>query len=147
MRGVAKEVNGEIIFIPDPVQPVLKVGIYWCVDNVIVGDAVPIDTAEPYGEALQYGGHYDYWLQMTPSSPSELKLKGHAYDYYPRGRLVVFPARKTVRLYVDGCMDNDDLNNALDFFGHDEFNIEIETDSHYRCSRCNRNFIDENIWN
>lgn len=146
MRGVARDVNVEIVFIPDPVQPVQKVGIYWCVDNVIVGDAVPVDAAEPYGEALQHGGHYEYWLRLKPSSPSELKLKEHAYDYYPRGRLVLFPERMTVRLYIDDCMDNDNLNDALDFFEHGQFNIEIEADSHYRCSRCNRNFMDENVW-
>lgn len=142
MRGICKDINGEIVFTPDPIQPTLKVGIYWCVDNVIVGDAVTVDEAEPYGEALQHGGHYDYWLRLRPSTSAEKKLKCHAYDYYPRGRLIFFPMRKAVRLYIDSCLDNDNLNEALDFFEHGDFDIEIEKDEHYCCAGCNQHFME-----
>lgn len=62
----------------------IKVGIYWSVDDVIVGDAVYLHEAESYV-----------------------------------------------------------INVALDFFEHQELQIEIETDHHYRCAECNRHYVDE----
>jgi hypothetical protein len=142
MRGIYKEVNWEVVLIPDSLQPVQNVGIFWCVDGKIVGDAVTIDEAEPYGDALQYGGHYEFWEMLKASNDAERKLKSHVYDYYPRGRMVFFPVRNTVRLYIDSCIDNDNLNDALSFFKHGEFQIEIENDQHYRCAGCNSNFME-----
>jgi hypothetical protein len=111
------------------------------VDNVIVGAAVPVEQAEPYGDALQHGGHYEFWEGLMPKNESERKLKSHAYDYYPRGRKVLFPKRQTAtRLYADRCMNRDNLKDALAFFGHQEYRVEIEKDEHYRCSKCNRFF-------
>jgi len=56
--------------------------------------------------------------------------------------MVSFPKRQTVRLYVDRCMDNDVINEALDFFEHQEYQIEIETDAHYRCAGCNPHYLE-----
>ena len=36
-----------------------KVGMFWCINDTVVGETVPLDEAEPYGDALQHGGHYD----------------------------------------------------------------------------------------
>lgn len=119
-----------------------KVGIYWNVDNVIVGDAVYLHEAEPYGDALQHGGHFEFWEKLKPTTEVERKLKSHAYDYYPRGRMVSFPKHQTVRLYIDRCMDNDILNEVLEFFEHQELKIEIETDLHYRCAECNPHYME-----
>ena len=127
--------------LPDGTGPHIKVGIYWSVDDVIVGDAVYLHEAEEYGDALQYSGHYDFWQNLKPSTDPEHKLKSHAYDYYPRGRLIFFPKRQIVRLYVDSCLDNDTINAALDFFAHQEYQIEIESDEHYQCARCNRHYV------
>ena len=126
----------------DDSGPHIKVGIYWSVDDVIVGDAVYLHEAESYGDALQHGGHHDFLEKLHPTTEAERKLKSHAYDYYPRGRMVCFPERQTVRLYVDRCMDNDVLNQALDFFEHQEYRIEIENDAHYRCAGCNRHYLE-----
>ena len=122
--------------------PNVKVGIYWSVDDVIIGDAVYLQEAEPYGDALQHGGHYEFWEKLQAGNDSERKFKSHAYDYYPRGRMVCFLKRETVRLYVDRCMDNDVLNAVLDFFEHRDYPIEIENDAHYRCAGCNRHFTE-----
>jgi hypothetical protein len=54
--------------------------------------------------------------------------------------MVFFPKRQTVRLYVDRCMDNDVLDEALNFFEHQELQIEIENDEHYQCAECNRHY-------
>ncbi|MHB8763297.1 MAG: hypothetical protein ACYDA8_02970 [Deferrisomatales bacterium] len=125
-----------------PRHPDGKVGIYWYVEGVVVGDAVPFLEAEPYGEALQHGGHYEFWLGLKPRNPAERTLKEREYDYYPRGRAVFFPERGALRLYVDPCLNRGATKDALDFFGHDEHPVEVEQDEHYRCARCNTAFLE-----
>lgn len=117
-----------------------KVGIYWSVDGVIIGEAVCLPDAEEYGDALQHGGHYEFWEKLKAGTEAERKFKAHAYDYYPRGRMVCFPKRQIARLYVDKCMDNAVRNAALVFFCQEESNVEIEPDDHYRCAGCNRHY-------
>ena len=119
-----------------------KVGIFWSVNGVIIGDAVEPEAAETYGEALQHGGHYEYWDNLVPTTGQERKFKSHAYDFYPRGRMVLFPERQTSRLYVDRCMDKDTIQAALHFFGHQVFRGEIEKDEHYQCAGCNRHYME-----
>lgn len=119
-----------------------KVGIFWAVDGVIVGEAVTLADAEEYGDALQHGGHYEFWENLKAATEAERAFKSHAYDYYPRGRMVCFPKRRTARLYMDRCMDKDVRNAALVFFAHQESAIEIEGDEHYRCAGCNRHYLE-----
>lgn len=95
------------------VPPQIRVGIYWFVMGVVIGDAVLLEEAEPYGEALQHGGHYDYWCRLRPRTKEERTLKSRPYDYWPRGRVVFFPLR-----------------------------IEIEEDEHYRCAGCNPGYLE-----
>ena len=137
-----KSNSPDISTLPDKAGPHFKVGIYWAVNGTIVGDAVYLDEAEEYGDALQYGGHYDFLEQLKPTNAVEKKLKSHAYDYYPRGRMLFFPKRKKARLYVDRCMDNGVLQAALTFFEIKEYQVEIETDAHYRCAGCNRHYME-----
>jgi hypothetical protein len=120
----------------------LNVGVFWLVDNTIVGDVVELDEALPYGEALQHGEHSEFWEKLKASNNAEYKFKSHAYDYYPRGRMVCFPNRQTVRLYIDPCMNGDAVNSALTFFSPLGYEVEIDTDEHYRCAGCNPHFME-----
>jgi len=120
----------------------VKVGIFWLVNNTIVGDVVELDEALPYGDALQYGGHYEFWEKLKAGNDAEHKFKSHAYDYYPRGRMVCFPKCQTVRLYVDHCMNDDAVNSALAFFSPQGYEVEIDTDDHYRCAGCNPHYME-----
>lgn len=43
-----------------------KVGIFFIVDGESLVDAVPLEAAEPYGDALQHGGHYEFWESLVP---------------------------------------------------------------------------------
>lgn len=123
-------------------KPHTKVGIFWCVYKTIIGEAVQQENGEPYGDAIQYGGHYEFWKSLVAVTVQERKFKTHSYDYFPRGRMVLFPNRRTVRLYVDRCMDDDTIKAALQFFGSHDYEIEIENDEHYKCAGCNRNFLE-----
>jgi hypothetical protein len=119
-----------------------KVGIYWSVEGVIIGEVVDLTDAEEYGDAFQHGGHYEFWEKLKPATESERKFKAHAYDYYPRGRMVFFPKRHAARLYVDSCLDSAARSAALSFFSYDESALEIEADDHYRCAGCNRHYLE-----
>ncbi len=122
--------------------PEAKVGMFWCIGNTVVGEAVPLDKAEPYGDALQYGGHYDYWSELKPQTETDRRFKSHAYDYYPRGRVVYFQSRQQFRLYVDKCLSDENRKSIADYFSLDLTQIEIETDAHYQCAECNRGYLE-----
>lgn len=89
-----------------------KVGIFFKVGTDIIIDAVPLSEGEPYGEAIQYGGHYDFHESHAPSTPHEHRFKAHDYDFYPRGRVVYFPKSSAFVLYTDPCLTPDDLTGA-----------------------------------
>jgi hypothetical protein len=119
-----------------------KVGMFWCIGGTVIGEAVPLSEAEPYGDALQHGGHYDFWQQLKPQTEEERRLKGHAYDYHPRGRVVYFQSRQLFRLYVDGCLSAEDRETIVDFFHLAGTPLEIEKDEHYQCARCNKGYLE-----
>ena len=87
-----------------------QVGIFFYVECEIITDAVPVESGEPYGEAVQHGGHYDHWDSLVPKNTAERKLKARAYDAYPRGRVIHFPKPKIYRLYADRCLKAAALN-------------------------------------
>ena len=134
--------NDEVVFIPSGKIANQQVGIYWFIDNKVIKDAVYYKQGEPYGEAIQHGSHYKFWQALKPTTDSERKLKSRAYDAYPRGRIVFFPARKVFRIYLDSCVDSDDLAKVLDSFEVEDFDIEIGDDEHYHCASCNPHFMD-----
>ena len=119
-----------------------KVGMFWCINDTVVGETVPLDEAEPYGDALQHGGHYDFWLKLKPRTEMERRFKIHAYDYYPRGRMVYFQSRHQFRLYIDKCLNVERQNAIIDFFGLAGTSLEIEMDMHYQCAECNRRYLE-----
>ena len=127
----------------DPQMPLAaKVGMFWCIEGTVVGEAVLLSEAEPYGDALQHGGHYDFWDELKPKTEIERRFKSHAYDYYPRGRVVYFQTRQQFRMYVDGCLSDGDREAAVNFFGLAGTPLEIERDEHYQCARCNRRYLE-----
>ena len=120
-----------------------KVGIFFFVDSKIIMDTVPVDKGEPYGDAVQHGGHYDFWKSLVPKTMAEKKFKARAYDAYPRGRVVYFPKRKRYRIYHDLCLKlNAELIIVTEQFNLKDVAIEFGKDEHYKCAVCNDNFLD-----
>lgn len=120
-----------------------KVGIFFFIDNEILTDAVPVSEAEPYGDALQHGGHYEFWESLVPKTGTEKKLKARAYDAYPRGRVVFFPAEEMFRVYMDKCLTAGTLEVIREKFGlMGSIQVELKGDEHYRCAGCNPNYMD-----
>lgn len=119
-----------------------KVGIFFKVENDFLIDAVPLAEGEPYGEAIQYGGYYDFHESFEPSIHPERRFKAHDYDFYPRGRVVCFPKKSAFTLYADPCLTPDDVNRIIRLFGLAGQAIEFTEDEHYRCSSCNKSYLE-----
>jgi hypothetical protein len=118
------------------------VGIYFKIGTDWLVDAVAVLSGEPYGEAIQHGEHYSFWDAFRPGSPAEYRFKRHAYDYYPRGRIVYFPQKGVYRIYLDPCLTAEDLSAIIARFDLEGHPREVVDDRHYRCSRCNPHYLD-----
>ena len=81
----------------------MRIGIFFMVDSVAIYDALPIEQGERYGDCVEYGAHYDYWLSLKPTTVAESAFKSHAYGYYPRGRAICDIKHNQVKLYVNRC--------------------------------------------
>ena len=120
----------------------MKIGIYFKVENDILVETVSVEAGEPYGEAIQYGGHYEFWEKLRPRDLPERQFKAHAYDYYPRGRVVYFPKCNKYRLYSDRCLSAEDISMVVRMFELEGQPLEVAGDEHYRCARCNPHYMD-----
>lgn len=119
-----------------------KVGIFFKVSSGFLIDIVPVGGGEAYGEAIGHGGHHDFHLNFRATIPMERQFKAHDYDYYPRGRVVYFPSRNAFTLYADPCLTSDDFNRLKNLFGLGGQVVEVASDEHYRCARCNKFYME-----
>ena len=120
-----------------------RVGIFFFVGKEILMDAVPAAEGEPYGDAIQHGGHYEFWESLAPKTLAERKFKARPYDAYPRGRVIYFPKKKKYRIFHDLCLKlNVELIIVAEKFKLADVDRELENDEHYKCSRCNPHFLD-----
>jgi len=120
----------------------MRIGIFFVVDKVLISDALPVEQCQRYGDHIQYGAHYDYWLNLVPTTTTEAAFKSHAYDYYPRGRAVFDVKQNQVKLYVDRCIDQPTLSMIRASLELPN-NTCISYDEHYQCHHCNQMFIDD----
>lgn len=81
-----------------------RVGIFFKIGDDWLVDSTQVASGEAYGDAVQHGGHYEYWESATPGSGTLRRFTTHDYDYFPRGRVVFFPRGCVFRVYVDNCL-------------------------------------------
>jgi hypothetical protein len=120
----------------------MRIGIFFVVDGVLISDSLPVAKGQRYGDHIEHGAHYDYWLNLVPTTSAETAFKSHAYDYYPRGRAVYDAKHHQVKLYVDHCIDAAALatiRSSLELPG----DTRISHDEHYQCHHCNQMFMDD----
>lgn len=117
-----------------------KVGIFFLVNEHLISDSVALEQGEPYGDTLGFGGHYDYWQALIPKNPAEQLFKSHAYDYFPRGRVVYFKNTNSFRLYADRCMKTGKIEEVAKSFQLPDY--QLARDRHYRCAACNSKYVD-----
>ncbi|MCO6415849.1 hypothetical protein JYK14_06625 [Siccirubricoccus sp. KC 17139] len=123
------------------------VGIFWIIRNgsglAIISDLVELNAAEPYGEFLTYGGHYDYWAALAALGAAELRRRGvplaplwSEYEEWPRGRVVFDVPRKTPVLYADRKLHRaESLSLIQHRFNLPDGAFDLRTDSHYNSIR------------
>jgi hypothetical protein len=117
-----------------------NVGIFFVVNDDLVFDMAPLEQGELYGDTIGISGHYDYWEALTPQNPTEQLFKNHAYDYFPRGRVVYFMKSSSFRLYADRCMKKTDIEKVAAAFQLPAY--QLARDEHYQCARCNLEYIE-----
>lgn len=117
-----------------------KVGIFFVVNGDLVFDGVPLEQGELYGETVGFSGHYDYWQALIPQNSTEQLFKSHAYDYYPRGRVVYFKKSRNFRLYADRCMKKANIEKVAATFQSSAY--RLARDEHYQCAGCNSEYVD-----
>ncbi len=120
----------------------MRIGIFFVVDGVLISDTLSVEQCQQYGDHAEHGAHYDYWSKLKPSTAAESAFKAHAYDYYPRGRVVFDINRHQVKLYVDRCIDAEALVTIQAAFELTN-NTRVSYDEHYQCHRCNQMFVDD----
>jgi len=119
-----------------------KVGIFFVVNGDLLFDAVPLEQGELYGDTVGFSAHVDYWEALAPKTPMERLFKSHAYDYYPRGRVVYFKDNNGLRLYADCCITEDDIKKIVATFQLQSGRVTRRRDQHYQCARCNSGYVD-----
>lgn len=120
-----------------------SVGIFFVIDNGLIVDLVPLERGEAYGPAIQHGGHYEFWESFMPMDKHGRMFRQHAYDYFPRGRVVHFPEKNSFTVYVDRCINAAVHQKILETFCISTSVVALVPDHHYQCSKCNKYFIDD----
>jgi hypothetical protein len=111
----------------------MSVGIFWWVEDALLLDQAPLAQAEPYGPALQHGGHWEFHEGLTPRTLREESVKQQPYDVSPRGRVVYFPAQAVAVVYLNRCLNTPAVRAAItEAFGLTG-DVRFSGDPHYRC--------------
>jgi hypothetical protein len=115
-----------------------EVGIFWILGKRILIDGTPITEAEGYGDfKIHTTDHYSLWekYQRVDVVPPDLE-----YDEVPRGRVVYDTKTRQYTLLADPCILKSKplVNQIKAKMNLPENSTKVETDEHYRCSKCLR---------
>jgi hypothetical protein len=117
----------------EPTAP--KVGIIYLVGEELLIDSTPLAKANRYGDfRIDELAHIDYWAQLVKSG----KVPNCEYEEFPRGRVAYHTKSGKFTLLADDCIlsQKDVVGKILLQLHIPPKNIEMGTDSHYRCFRC-----------
>ena len=117
-----------------------KVGIFFVVQGHLFVDAALQENGETYGDAINFSGHFDYWEALNPKSAVEQLFKSHAYDHYPRGRVVYFNKTSNFKLYADRCITKAEIKKIALAFQLPTH--QLARDEHYQCAICNPDYLE-----
>jgi hypothetical protein len=117
----------------EPTAP--RVGIIYLVGEELLIDSTPIAKASRYGDfRIHERGHIDYWAKLVKSG----KVPNCEYEEFPRGRVAYHTKSGKFTLLADQCIlsQKDVVREILSALHIPPKDIEMGTDSHYRCFRC-----------
>ena len=109
------------------------VGIFFIVNNQVLLHKCELKEAEKYGDFLNYPeSHMEIWDKYY------YKKYKVDFDYFPRGRIIYNTKEQTYYIYYDKCLK--ETIKQLDFIPKNE-KIKFLTDFHYKCHKCNKNYV------
>ena len=123
-----------------------QVGIFWGVPNRqgstdLMAASVPLAEAEACGDCLGYPrGHFEVWTEWQRRGATTLARQGlppaiarHAYEHFPRGRIVQTAPEATFTIYADRKLQTDELlAEIVQRFGLADQRVVVRSDAHYR---------------
>lgn len=121
----------------------IQVGIFFIVQNSIIVDKLSIYEAPRNELFIEFGEHYNFWLSFRPITKLEVLFKSHAYDFFPRGRVVYDIKSNQTSLFIDRCVRANTLSDITKQFELAGNQIKVRYDEHYQCHSCNRKFMDD----
>ena len=119
------------------------VGIFFIVNDSIISDKISDELATKNELFVEHGEHYNFWLNLIPSTKTEVAFKSHSYDYYPRGRVVFDIQSYKISLFTDRCLDTTSINQIIKNFEISSEQVQVRNDEHYQCHSCNSHFLDD----
>jgi hypothetical protein len=117
----------------EPTAP--RVGIIYLVGGELLIDSTPLAKARRYGDfRIHERGHIDYWAELVKSG----KVPNSEYEEFPRGRVAYYTKSGKFALLADACIlsQKDVVGMILSELHIPPKDIDMGTDSHYRCFRC-----------
>jgi hypothetical protein len=134
---------------PDPVRIGFEassqtcVGVfYWSFKRPYI-DKVPLNKSTGDGAGVSHGDHPALWKIVDAATR---KLVGDSYSALPRGRVVFHPISGRFSLFADRCVPPDWIKEIARQFGLPEGCYDLRRDPHYRCQRCLRDFVSDDIF-
>lgn len=118
-------------------------GIFFIVNDSIIADKISDKCAAKNKFFIEHGEHYNFWLNLNPATKSDGDFKAHAYDYYPRGRVVIDIQLNKISLFIDRCAGESAINQVIKMFELYSKQIQVRYDEHYQCHSCNKQFLDD----
>jgi hypothetical protein len=125
--GLGKQKNAE------PTAP--KVGIIYLVGEELLIDSTPLTQAGHYGDfRIHERGHIDFWAKLVKNG----KVPNTEYEEFPRGRVAYHAKSGKFTLLADECILSQIsvVSKILSQLNIPPKDIDMGTDSHYRCFRC-----------
>jgi hypothetical protein len=112
-----------------------RVGIIYLLGEELLINSTPLAQAGRYGDfRIHERGHIDYWAELVKSG----HVPNTEYEEFPRGRVAYHTKSGKFALLADQCIlsQEDIVSKILSQLNIPPKEIEMGTDSHYRCFRC-----------
>ncbi|MFT8679219.1 hypothetical protein [Gluconacetobacter sp.] len=116
-----------------------NIGIFWVISengcSRFLVDRLPVSQGERYGDAITWGGHYEFWEQIQSENQNRSLSKvpqWSEYEEWPRGRVIYNTREKIFVVYADRKLLTNEMKRAIcEEFSLPLSNTRYSADSHY----------------
>ena len=111
---------------------------FWIDGKILAFPNEPNDADDPGTGIIDGKAGHATAYERTPYQQE------HDYDYWPRGRVVFDKNKNRSIVYLDRCIKNDEAVRSVivDSFHLDPKKTSWKLDGHYKCHRCDPNYLD-----